>query len=99
MPDELWDLEAVRAQQAQARAQALQDLDPAPPDPTERPAHLHPRAIADCGLCDDQGYRGTSVCTHRDHAAETQHGRALMRAELDKIRRRQTQRARGTTTP
>ncbi|SBS73842.1 hypothetical protein MHPYR_180086 [uncultured Mycobacterium sp.] len=56
------------------------------PEPTR--SHLDPQAIADCSLCDDQGYRGGVVCDHVDHAAESEHGRALARAELARIRER-----------
>lgn len=50
--------------------------------------HLAPAAIADCGLCNADGYRGGRICDHRDHFAETANGRALVQAELDKIRQR-----------
>ena len=52
-------------------------------------------AIVNCPLCDDEGYRGGTVCDHIDHATESAHGRGLMRAELDRIRQRKAQRARG----
>ena len=54
-------------------------------------------AIVNCGMCDDEGYRGGTVCDHIDHATESAHGRGLMRAELDRIRQRKAQRARGAS--
>lgn len=42
-------------------------------------------AIVHCGLCDDDGYRGGSVCDHVDHVSTTERGRALVKAELAKI--------------
>lgn len=64
------------------------NLDVEPEDPTARTM-----AIVNCGLCDDDGYRGGFVCDHRDHTAEA--GRAVMRAELEKIQQRKAARARG----
>jgi len=52
-------------------------------------------AINACGLCDDDGLTGGFQCDHQDHAAQTEHGRALVQAELDAIRRRKADRARG----
>ena len=52
-------------------------------------------AINACGLCDDDGLAGGFQCDHQDHAAQTEHGRALVQAELDAIRRRKADRARG----
>lgn len=51
------------------------------------------QAIVDCPRCDDDGYCGGRVCDHRDR--DTTRGRALMRAELQKIEQRRAQRARG----
>lgn len=45
-------------------------------------------AVVDCPLCDDDGYRGTVVCDHRDRSETTARGHALVQAELDKIRAR-----------
>lgn len=36
-------------------------------------------AVADCGLCDDDGYRGGTVCDHIDHAGAARRGMALVR--------------------
>lgn len=46
------------------------------------------QAVANCGMCDEWGYRGPMVCDHVDHVATTEHGRALVRAELERIRQR-----------
>lgn len=47
-------------------------------------------AISQCGLCDDDGYRGSAVCDHQDHTADyAGPGRAAVQAELEKIRQRQ----------
>ena len=52
-------------------------------------------AIDACSLCDDDGLTGGFQCDHQDHAAQTEHGRSLVQAELDAIRRRKADRARG----
>lgn len=65
--------------------------------PDENTAHLTAQAIAKCQLCDREGYRRpelTVVCDHVDRSASTASGRALVQAELDKIRRRKTDTAR-----
>ena len=49
-------------------------------------------AINACDRCDDDGLADGFQCDHRDHAAETEHGRALVQAELTAIRRRKTNR-------
>lgn len=51
-------------------------------------ADFRAQAIAECDLCDELGYYGTSVCDHVDHMATTAHGRQLVRDELEKIRQR-----------
>lgn len=49
------------------------------------PAHLTAAAIADCTLCDPDGYRGTTVCHHDpDQAAVNARGSAACRAALTK---------------
>lgn len=83
MPD--FDLDAVRARQAAARAATLAAAALVGDD---RPPHLDPAAIGDCQLCDADGYRGTTVCDHREHYADTTAGRAAVNAELAKIRNR-----------
>jgi hypothetical protein len=65
------------------------DVDP------DRPAHLAKAAVAACERCDDDGYRGGTVCDHRDHAAETVHGRAEAARALADIAARRASRARG----
>lgn len=66
-----WDAERARWQAeraADARLAAAQD---------------RAREIADCGLCDDTGYRGTSVCDHDPDTVErAKRGSALVRATL-----------------
>jgi len=39
-------------------------------------------AIAECGLCDDDGYRGGHPCDHIDHASAAARGMALIRAAM-----------------
>lgn len=46
------------------------------------------QAITACQLCDDDGYRGATVCDHVDHYADTAAGRAAVTAALAKIRNR-----------
>lgn len=57
--------------------------------------HLQHTAITNCQLCDNDGYRGTRICDHRDHFTDTANGRAMVQAELAKIhqRRKTTQSA------
>lgn len=69
-----FDLDAVRARQAAARARAAAvDLD--------RPRY-DPAAIVECELCDDDGYRGLAVCDHIDHTEAAKRGIAKVRAAL-----------------
>jgi hypothetical protein len=44
----------------------------------------NPEAIAACGICDDDGYRGHLVCDHVDHAAAASAGMAKVREALAK---------------
>ncbi|MGA5467159.1 plasmid mobilization protein [Mycobacterium sp. NPDC050041] len=46
--------------------------------------HLTAQAIADCPMCDEDGYRGLGVCDHRDHHESTSRGRAAVQAVLDR---------------
>ena len=39
-------------------------------------------AITACALCDDDGYRGASVCDHTDRTHTTRNGLAAVRAAL-----------------
>ena len=64
------------------------------PDAEWSAARRH-TAINACGLCDDDGLTGGFQCDHQDHAAQTEHGRSLVQAELAAIRRRKADRARG----
>lgn len=66
-----------------------------PPPPEGRKARL--QAIANCTRCDSEGYRNTLVCDHVDHAPAALRGKALVQAELDKIRKRRTDQVRGVT--
>ncbi len=63
------------------------NLDPEP----DKPTRYDPDAIANCRLCDADGYRDRVVCNHREVESAT--GRAAMQAELDKIRHRKVARA------
>jgi hypothetical protein len=47
-------------------------------------AHRNKIRIANCGLCDDDGYRGATVCDHIDHSAAARRGMAKIRAALAK---------------
>ncbi|QRY48129.1 hypothetical protein JVX93_15885 [Mycolicibacterium boenickei] len=40
------------------------------------------QAIADCQLCDPDGYRGTTVCDHTDHTETARRGIAAIRAQM-----------------
>lgn len=51
--------------------------DPAP--------HLTQAAIDACDLCDTEGYHGTQVCTHVDHAAAARRGKAACLAAISKL--------------
>lgn len=39
-------------------------------------------AIRACDFCDDDGYRGATVCDHQDHAAAAARGMDLIRQAL-----------------
>ena len=40
-------------------------------------------AIANCPMCDDDGYRGVQVCDHIDHAETARRGMEKVRAVLN----------------
>ena len=40
------------------------------------------RATANCRLCDDNGYRGSTVCDHIDHAEASKRGMAMIREAM-----------------
>ena len=54
----------------------------------EQPTHFDPHTVADCHLCDDNGYRGRLVCDHIDHQAAAKRGIELVRAALEDAKRR-----------
>lgn len=64
------------AQAKAAYAEHLRDLD------LPKTAHLAAQAIADCGLCDADGYRGSVVCDHVDRTETVKHGQAMCREAL-----------------
>jgi hypothetical protein len=45
--------------------------------------HHHPQTIAECDLCDDEGYRGSRVCDHVDYRPAAQRGMYLIRQVLE----------------
>lgn len=57
------------------------------PEP-EAPADARQRrlaaemAITRCDLCDDDGYRGPTVCDHIDHTEAAKRGMAMIRATM-----------------
>jgi len=73
MRDGLDELKARQEAARRARAAAERNTG------NERAAHIDAAAIANCHLCDDDGYRGLRVCDHTDHAAAARHGMALVR--------------------
>lgn len=40
------------------------------------------RAIGECHLCDDDGYIGSQVCDHIDHAEIAKRGMAIVRQTM-----------------
>ena len=67
------------------------------PPPNHMPDELYAAetralAIVNCGLCDDDGYRGLLVCDHVDYRETAKRGSALVRAELEKIQQRKASR-------
>lgn len=65
-----------RAEREQAYRDAMleQDLD--------RDTHLRAAKVADCPLCDDDGYRNNRVCDHIDRTAIAKRGIAKCREAL-----------------
>lgn len=49
-------------------------------------SHRNSIRIANCDLCDDDGYAGLRVCDHVDHTAAAARGMEKVRAVLDKKR-------------
>lgn len=66
-------LDQKRAEQERAQAEAAE---------RETAAIGRAMAIAECELCDDDGYRGTTVCDHQEHADTNAAGMAKVRAAL-----------------
>ncbi len=59
-------------------------------------AHHDPHAIAECPLCNADGYTPANrICDHIDRTQTTARGRTLVQAELDKIRDRKITHTRG----
>lgn len=73
-----WKLEERRAAQEAARAEAA-----ARAEELREQADLRAQEIADCDLCDDDGYRPNhAVCDHIDHSLAAKRGSALVREAL-----------------
>lgn len=69
--------ERIRVYEAGIAAYHAQNLDE-PPSPESKRV-----AIANCGLCDRDGYRGMQVCDHDpNHAAAAARGKAACLAEI-----------------
>lgn len=68
-------LDEKRAQQERAQAEAAERVSA---------AAARAMAIAECELCDDDGYRGTTVCDHQEHADTNARGMAMVRAAMAK---------------
>ena len=52
-------------------------------DSAERISHIaRLAAIGRCGLCDDDGYRGGTVCDHIDHTEAAKRGMAMIRETM-----------------
>lgn len=64
----------------------LGDTDDQPAEPLPRygptDTELRLAAVAECQLCDPDGYRGAIVCDHQDHTETNQRGIAAVRAAL-----------------
>lgn len=54
----------------------------------EQPGHYNAFAVAECDLCDDNGYRCHVVCDHIDHAAAAKRGMAMIRQALEDAKQR-----------
>lgn len=55
---------------------------PATPPDEIWAAEQRRNAVVDCGLCDDDGYRGSTVCDHVDRTEVAQRGIAAVRARM-----------------
>ena len=68
------------------------DLDDAMPDDVWSAQHSRALAVVNCGLCDDEGYRGGVVCDHVDRSEVHRRGIARCRAVLAEVQARKGQR-------
>ncbi|MFV8049748.1 hypothetical protein [Mycobacterium sp. 48b] len=68
-------LDEKRAEQERAQAEAAERA---------QAAASRAMSIAECELCDDDGYRGTTVCDHQEHADTNARGMAMVRAAMAK---------------
>lgn len=64
-------------------ADEIADSLPDPPPRGEKSSHRDPAEISACDLCDDDGYRGSQICHHIDHAAAARRGIAACQAALN----------------
>lgn len=48
----------------------------------ENASHHDPQAVVACGLCDDEGYRGSAVCDHIDHQGAAKRGMDMIRQAM-----------------
>lgn len=55
--------------------------------------------IANCGLCDDDGYRGSIICDHRDHQLVYARGMARLREAMGWDDKSTSEREGGAGTP
>lgn len=51
-------------------------------------AQVRAMAVVACELCDDDGYRGGTVCDHEDHTEAAKRGMALVREALKRAKAR-----------
>ena len=54
----------------------------------ETPDHFNASAVAECELCDDNGYRGHLVCDHIDYQATAKRGMDMVRQALEETKKR-----------
>lgn len=65
------------------RAATPNHTPPSPPDDPREKARIRTLAIANCDMCDHQGYRGRLICDHDPSTVErNQRGSALVRAAI-----------------
>lgn len=73
--NQAWKLDQRKAEQERARTEAAERVNA---------SASRALAIAECELCDDDGYRGTTVCDHQEHADTNARGIAMVRAAMAK---------------